>query len=200
MIEGHNHMPESQIYHWGAKNASLDGERSGTKASALGVSSDAFLDNNIPQPAQGVKNGLALPAVPPQNAQQTAPAETVTEANPLPTAEEWANRNESDEKREMISADMLMAETEDAKAERLKNAKLKVTQAKEGSASGFDLPALNKVAFKNAGTILAQILKKLGITGRSYYNHPMQEDYLEDQMSIKEYVDPFTGQPVEKGK
>ncbi len=100
----------------------------------------------------------------------------------------------------MISADMLMAETEDAKAERLKNAKLKVTQAKEGSASGFDLPALNKVAFKNAGTILAQILKKLGITGRSYYNHPMQEDYLEDQISIKEYVDPFTGQPVEKGK
>ena len=26
------------------------------------------------------------------------------------------------------------------------------------------------------------------------------EDYSDDQMSIKEYVDPFTGQPVQGGK
>ena len=35
---------------------------------------------------------------------------------------------------------------------------------------------------------------------QEYIKNQMQEDYLEDQMSIKEYVDPFTGQPVEKGK
>ena len=28
----------------------------------------------------------------------------------------------------------------------------------------------------------------------------LQEDYSDDQMSIKEYVDPFTGQPVKEGK
>ena len=26
------------------------------------------------------------------------------------------------------------------------------------------------------------------------------EDYSDDQMSIKEYVDPFTGEPVKEGK
>ena len=28
----------------------------------------------------------------------------------------------------------------------------------------------------------------------------LQEDYADDQMSIKEYVDPFTGEPVKEGK
>ena len=28
----------------------------------------------------------------------------------------------------------------------------------------------------------------------------IQEDYADDQMSIKEYVDPFTGEPVKEGK
>ena len=33
-----------------------------------------------------------------------------------------------------------------------------------------------------------------------YIRNQIQEDYTEDQMSIKEYVDPFTGEPVKEGK
>ena len=33
-----------------------------------------------------------------------------------------------------------------------------------------------------------------------YIRNQLQEDYSDDQMSIKEYVDPFTGQPVKEGK
>lgn len=33
-----------------------------------------------------------------------------------------------------------------------------------------------------------------------YIRNQLQEDYAEDQMSIKEYIDPFTGRPVEEGK
>ena len=35
---------------------------------------------------------------------------------------------------------------------------------------------------------------------QEYIRNQLQEDYSEDQMSIKEYVDPFTGQPVKEGK
>ena len=35
---------------------------------------------------------------------------------------------------------------------------------------------------------------------QEYIRNQLQEDYTEDQMSIKEYVDPFTGQPVKEGK
>ena len=35
---------------------------------------------------------------------------------------------------------------------------------------------------------------------QEYIQNQLQEDYAEDQMSIKEYVDPFTGQPVKEGK
>ena len=35
---------------------------------------------------------------------------------------------------------------------------------------------------------------------QEYIKNQLQEDYSEDQMSIKEYVDPFTGQPVKEGK
>ena len=35
---------------------------------------------------------------------------------------------------------------------------------------------------------------------KEYIQNQLQEDYLEDQMSLKEYIDPFTGEPVEKGK
>ena len=35
---------------------------------------------------------------------------------------------------------------------------------------------------------------------QEYIKNQLQEDYTEDQMSIKEYVDPFTGQPVQEGK
>ena len=35
---------------------------------------------------------------------------------------------------------------------------------------------------------------------REYIAYQLKEDYLEDQMSIKEYVDPFTGERVEGSK
>ena len=33
-----------------------------------------------------------------------------------------------------------------------------------------------------------------------YIRNPLQQDYEEEQLSIKEFVDPFTGQPVKEGK
>ena len=33
-----------------------------------------------------------------------------------------------------------------------------------------------------------------------YIRNQLQEDYESDQMSIKEFIDPFTGQPVKEGK
>ena len=33
-----------------------------------------------------------------------------------------------------------------------------------------------------------------------YIRNQLQEDYADDQMLIKEYVDPFTGEPVKEGK
>lgn len=33
-----------------------------------------------------------------------------------------------------------------------------------------------------------------------YIRNQLQGDYTEDQLSIKEYVDPFTGEPVKEGK
>ncbi len=33
-----------------------------------------------------------------------------------------------------------------------------------------------------------------------YIKNQFQEDYSEDQLTIKEYVDPFTGKPVKEGK
>jgi len=35
---------------------------------------------------------------------------------------------------------------------------------------------------------------------KEYIQNQLREDYLADQMSLKEYVDPFTGEPVKKGK
>ena len=35
---------------------------------------------------------------------------------------------------------------------------------------------------------------------QEYIRNQLQEDYAEDQISIKEYVDPFTGEPVKEGK
>ena len=37
-------------------------------------------------------------------------------------------------------------------------------------------------------------------TIEQYIRNQIQEDYADDQMSIKEYVDPFTGEPVKEGK
>ena len=33
-----------------------------------------------------------------------------------------------------------------------------------------------------------------------YVRNQLQEDYLEDQITLKEYIDPFTGAPEKKGK
>ena len=33
-----------------------------------------------------------------------------------------------------------------------------------------------------------------------YIRNQLQQDYEEEQLSIKEYIDPFTGQPVKEGK
>ena len=35
---------------------------------------------------------------------------------------------------------------------------------------------------------------------REYIPNQLQEDKLYDQMSLKEFIDPFTGEPVERGK
>ena len=35
---------------------------------------------------------------------------------------------------------------------------------------------------------------------QEYIRNQLQEDYADDQMSIKEYVDPFTGEPVQEGR
>ncbi len=37
-------------------------------------------------------------------------------------------------------------------------------------------------------------------TIREYVRNQLQEDITTDQISIKEYFDPFTGEPVKKGK
>lgn len=34
---------------------------------------------------------------------------------------------------------------------------------------------------------------------KEYIKNQLAEDYLVDQINLKEYIDPFTGQPVEKG-
>ena len=35
---------------------------------------------------------------------------------------------------------------------------------------------------------------------QEYIRNQLQEDYTDDQMSIKEYIDPFTGKPAKEGK
>ena len=35
---------------------------------------------------------------------------------------------------------------------------------------------------------------------REYIQNQLQEDMMNDQISLKEYVDPFTGVPVKQGK
>ena len=35
---------------------------------------------------------------------------------------------------------------------------------------------------------------------KEYIQNQLQEDKLYDQMSMKEFIDPFTGEPVKKGK
>ena len=35
---------------------------------------------------------------------------------------------------------------------------------------------------------------------REYIDNQLQEDIMNDQLSLKEFVDPFTGEPVKGGK
>ena len=35
---------------------------------------------------------------------------------------------------------------------------------------------------------------------KEYIQRQLQEDYVTDQISLKEYIDPFTGKPVEENK
>ena len=35
---------------------------------------------------------------------------------------------------------------------------------------------------------------------REYINHQLEEDIMSDQLSLKEFTDPFTGKPVKEGK
>ena len=35
---------------------------------------------------------------------------------------------------------------------------------------------------------------------REYINHQLEEDIMNDQLSLKEFTDPFTGKPVKEGK
>ncbi len=35
---------------------------------------------------------------------------------------------------------------------------------------------------------------------REYIDNQLQEDIMADQLSLKEFVDPFTGEPVKEGK
>ena len=35
---------------------------------------------------------------------------------------------------------------------------------------------------------------------REYIDYQLQKDIMADQMSLKEFVDPFTGEPVREGK
>ena len=35
---------------------------------------------------------------------------------------------------------------------------------------------------------------------KEYIQRQLQEDYIADQISLKEYIDPFTGKPVEENK
>ena len=43
---------------------------------------------------------------------------------------------------------------------------------------------------------VGKIAKKI----EQYIKNQLQEDMVADQISIKEYIDPFTGEPVEKTK
>ena len=35
---------------------------------------------------------------------------------------------------------------------------------------------------------------------KEYIQNQLQEDIMNDQISLKEFVDPFTGEPVKQGK
>ena len=35
---------------------------------------------------------------------------------------------------------------------------------------------------------------------QEYIQRQLQEDAIADQITLKEYIDPFTGEPVDKGK
>ncbi len=62
------------------------------------------------------------------------------------------------------------------------------------------------IVFKILGKLLAMNRKNNTSQGRNkkiieeYIKNQIQEDIAYEQMSLKEYIDPFTGEPVNKGK
>ncbi len=50
------------------------------------------------------------------------------------------------------------------------------------------------------GSDLSNIVGKNAKKIQEYIQKKIQEDLQYDQMSLKEYIDPFTGEPVQKGK
>ena len=63
--------------------------------------------------------------------------------------------------------------------------------------------ALLLIPFAGFPNIYCPYVSTVGRNRRAieqYIKNQLQEDYTDDQMSIKEYIDPFTGQPVKEGK
>ena len=59
-----------------------------------------------------------------------------------------------------------------------------------------------KIAFLlgNNGSGKTNFLNRYGIKPQEYVRNQLEEDIAADQISIKEFNDPFTGEPVVKGK
>ncbi len=59
------------------------------------------------------------------------------------------------------------------------------------------------VYIKFGADVTSQYVSTVGANRKAiqeYIRNQLQEDYTDDQMSIKEHVDPFTGQPITEGK
>ena len=59
------------------------------------------------------------------------------------------------------------------------------------------------VYIKFGADVTSQYVSTVGKNRRAieqYIRNQLQEDYADDQMSIKEYVDPFTGEQVKGGR
>ena len=47
---------------------------------------------------------------------------------------------------------------------------------------------------------LTKVLERNKKVIEEYIKNQIQEDIIHEQMSLKEYIDPFTGEPVKKAK
>ena len=53
---------------------------------------------------------------------------------------------------------------------------------------------------QDIGQMIRKLCQYKGSAIEEYIKNQLQEDYTDDQLSIKEFVDPFTGEPVRGGK